>query len=263
MYPSPEKSYKNHYPFKLGTTSFIYPDTYAPNVKMLGPYLDEIELLFMESNTSSLPSKHQIDELALLAKEFDLTYNIHLPSDIFLGNPDPSVRLYAVETVKRVVELAYTLTPSTWTLHLVHDEKGYEDSQLKKWLERIHKSLKQIVSGGINSRDISIETLSYPFEWLKEIIDELDLSVCVDLGHLFLYGFDPKAIFNTYSRRISILHLHGVENKTDHIGLERLNMKHTETVVEILKTFTGVVSLEVFSYKHLASSLVYLEKIRD
>jgi len=45
-YTALPKSYKHAYPFKLGTTSFIYPDGYVPNVKMLGPYMDEIELLF-------------------------------------------------------------------------------------------------------------------------------------------------------------------------------------------------------------------------
>ncbi len=43
------KSYKGSYQFRLGTTSFIYPDHYLPNVKMLGPYLNEIELLLFES----------------------------------------------------------------------------------------------------------------------------------------------------------------------------------------------------------------------
>ncbi|MBT8357208.1 MAG: sugar phosphate isomerase/epimerase, partial [Desulfobacterales bacterium] len=76
------KSYKGAYPFKLGTTSFIYQDDYIPNVKMLGPYIDEIELLLFESKPSSLPNKKEIDELSLLSKEFDLSYNIHLPIDI-------------------------------------------------------------------------------------------------------------------------------------------------------------------------------------
>jgi len=261
MYPSLEKTYKHHYPFKLGTTSFIYPDSYVANVKMLGPYIDEIELLFMESSKSSLPSKKQVHELALLAKEFDISYNIHLPTDISMGDSDSSVRLYAVETVKHVVDLAYPLTPSTCTLHMLYDEKGCEENQIKKWLDRVSKSVEQVLSGGINSRDISIETLSYPFDWLEEVIAEFDLSVCVDLGHLFVYGFDPKVMFNTYSGRISIVHLHGVENSKDHIGLERLGEKQTETVLDILKPFAGVVSLEVFSYPHLASSLMYLEKI--
>jgi hypothetical protein len=45
MYPALNKSYKGLFPFNIGTTSFIYPDDYVPNVKMLGPYLGNIELL--------------------------------------------------------------------------------------------------------------------------------------------------------------------------------------------------------------------------
>jgi hypothetical protein len=77
MYPSLARSYKGIFPFKLGTTSFIYPDHYIPNVKMLGPYLDEIELLLFESlPADALPSKAVIAELSDLAREYDLTYNI-------------------------------------------------------------------------------------------------------------------------------------------------------------------------------------------
>ena len=36
MYPSLDRSYKGIFPFNLGTTSFIYPDDYVPNVKMHG-----------------------------------------------------------------------------------------------------------------------------------------------------------------------------------------------------------------------------------
>jgi hypothetical protein len=84
MYPPLPKSYKGLYPFKLGTTSYIYPDGYTQNVKMLAPYVDEIELLLFESAPDSLPSNHEIKKLLLLSNEFDLTYNVHLPTDISL-----------------------------------------------------------------------------------------------------------------------------------------------------------------------------------
>jgi hypothetical protein len=35
MYPPLSKSYKGLFPFNIGTTSFIYPDDYVPNEKML------------------------------------------------------------------------------------------------------------------------------------------------------------------------------------------------------------------------------------
>jgi hypothetical protein len=87
MYPALPKSYKGVYPFKIGTTSFIYPASYTQNVTMLAPYVDEIELLLFESAPDSLPSIHEIKKLLSLSKEFDLTYNVHLPIDISLSDP--------------------------------------------------------------------------------------------------------------------------------------------------------------------------------
>lgn len=261
MHPVLEKSYKNCFPFRLGTTSFIYPDSYDVNVRRLGPNFDEIELLFLESSEKSLPSKDQIDLLAILARQFDLTYNVHLPTDIAMGHPDITIRNYAVETVKRVVGLAEVLCPTTYTLHLEYHEMASDEDQINMWLERLSDSMEQVVSSGIKGSDISVETLFYPFHWIEEIIAQFGLSVCIDLGHLFVRKFDPKIIFDKYYSRIPIVHLHGVENQTDHIGLERLAVKHENKLINILNTFTGTVSLEVFSYKHLASSLVYLEKL--
>jgi hypothetical protein len=77
-YPHLPKSYKGFYPFKLATTSFIYPDDYIPNVKMLGPFVDEIELLLFESNAiESFFSASIIDKLQRLATDLNLSYNSH------------------------------------------------------------------------------------------------------------------------------------------------------------------------------------------
>ena len=97
MYPSLARSYKGIFPFKLGTTSFIYPDDYIPNVKMLGPYLDEIELLLFESlPADSLPTSGVIRELSELAGEHDVTYNIHLPTDVSISATQPQKQQQAV-----------------------------------------------------------------------------------------------------------------------------------------------------------------------
>jgi len=122
MYPVLPKSYKGAYPFRLGATSYIYPDHIIPNVKMLAPYLDEIELLLFESaSKDSFPSKHEIKELSFLAREFDLTYNIHLPTDVSLSDPEPSTRHYAMETIKYLKTLPhpYLLPPTPSTSHMM------------------------------------------------------------------------------------------------------------------------------------------------
>ena len=102
-YPSLTKSYKGIFPFKICTTSFIYPDHYIPNVKMLGPYMDEIELLLFESQAvDSIPSNAVIAELGHLGREFDLSYNVHLPTDVSLTDLDPAQQ----KTVKQFMKEA-------------------------------------------------------------------------------------------------------------------------------------------------------------
>ena len=261
MYPPLSKSYKGLYPFKLGTTSYIYPAGYTHNVTMLGPYVDEIELLLFESAPDSLPSTQEIKKLLLLSKEFDLNYNVHLPIDISLGEPDPSIRHSAVETLKQVVDLTAPLSPSTCTLHLSYDEKGSEPERIKKWQDRLYRSVGQFIISGVTPEMISVETLTYPIGWVENILNDFNLSVCMDLGHLMVYGFDMETVFNKYCHRTSIIHLHGVENHKDHLSLDRLSKERAKIVTRILKRFTGVVSLEVFSYPHLKDSLPFLEKL--
>ncbi len=260
MYLPLPKSYKDLYPFKLGTTSYIYPDHIIPNVKMLAPYLDEIELVLFESSYDSLPSKDEIKTLSLLANEFRISYNIHLPTDISLSDPDPLMQHHVLETLKCIIDLTSPLFPTTYTLHLSYNKTSVEKENVKKWQELIYKSMEKLLALGIDSKTISIETLQYPFEWIEKIITDLNLSVCIDIGHLIKYGFGLETVFNKYSELTPIIHLHGVENRHDHISLDRLSKKQIKPIMTLLKGFTGVVSLEVFSYENLNASLVFLEK---
>ncbi len=262
MYPPLPKSYKNAYPFKIGTTSFIYPDHYLPNVQMLAPYLDEIELLLFESARGSLPSEHETKALARLAEQSDLTYNIHLPADISLADEDPAKRHLVVEAISRIITLTSRLSPSTYTLHLPYDQDSRKKEDVEKWQATISRSMDQLLSKAtrvLPPRLLSIETLDYPFEWVEKIIADFDLSVCMDMGHLIKYEFDIHAVYDTHAERISIIHLHGVKDGQDHIALNKLSEKQMKTVTDILKGFTGVVSLEVFRYDHLIESLACLE----
>ncbi|NNL77173.1 MAG: hypothetical protein HKO68_12630, partial [Desulfobacterales bacterium] len=147
MYPTLRKSYKDVLPFNIGTTSFIYPDDYVPNVKMLGPYLDEIELLLFESQgTDALPSRAIISELCRLAGEFDLSYNVHLPTDISISDRDSAQQQRAAETMIRVMELVRPLEPSSLILHVPYGEKSYDQQIVENWRDRVYQNLVKIKS---------------------------------------------------------------------------------------------------------------------
>ena len=259
-YPTLPKSYKGAFPFKIATTSFIYPDDYVPNVKMLGHYVDEIELLLFESlRPDSLPSRAVIAELGRLAVEFDLSYNVHLPTDISISDRNFERQKDAVETMARVIDLVDPLDPSALILHVPYHEKSFEDPVVRNWQNRVFQNLSKITSALENRKRIAVETLDYSLELMADIIVDLDLSICLDLGHLMVYDYDVLEVFEQYASRTTVLHLHGVENGRDHMTLERLSDKLFEPVRQVLNNFTGVVSLEVFAFKNLASSLEYLE----
>ena len=89
--------------------------------------------------------------------------------------------------------------------------------------------------------------------------DRYGVSICLDVGHLIRYELDIAELFNRYHLRISIIHLHGVENNQDHLSLDRLPKGDIAPILRILKQFGGTVSVEVFSYNDLSASLQFLE----
>lgn len=257
MAPQLPTSFKHRFPFTLASTSFVYPDDYVPNVRRLGPFVDEIELLFYESD--ALPSERTIQELAALAQDHDLSYDVHLPSDVSIGHMAPGRRKSAVEAILKVFELSEPLSPSTFTLHIPWEGLSFASEPPAAWRQNVHQSLTELIRTLGDPARISVETLNYPLEWLAEVIDALGLSICMDVGHLLLRGHDVQRFLDRFAPRIPIIHLHAVDNGRDHLPLDRLSKPFEDTVMRALSGFKGVVSLEVFAFDALAASLNWLD----
>ena len=260
MYPQLPKSYKNAWPFKISAPSFIHPDDYIPNVQMLGPFLDEIELLCFESLRSSLPSPATIRELASLAKEFRFTYNVHLPSDLDPGIPEHKEQNRFVENILHVMELTQPLEPTTYILHLPYNQAPIGRICDKAWQSRISGCLRRLRDAGVQGPALSIETLNYPLEWIEPILQDYDLRVCLDMGHLILNHEDIETAYRRFAGQTTMIHLHGVNNGKDHLTLDVFDQNWLDKIFCLLKQFTGTVSIEVFSYNHLLNSLAVLER---
>jgi sugar phosphate isomerase/epimerase len=123
----------------------------------------------------------------------------------------------------------------------------------------VQASLGKIVGAGVAPGLISVETLDYPLETLKDLIGAFGLGVCLDVGHLILHGRDVEKTFAEFKDKAAIIHLHGVRDGKDHLGLDQLPHDLEAPLTRILPTFKGVVSLEVFSFNHLSASLNWLE----
>ncbi len=255
------RSFKNRFPFRLSAPSFIHPAHWVPNIRMLAPDLDEIEvLLFDSAQPADFPAESDIDEMALLAAEYDLRYNIHLPSDVSPGSPDADCRRRAVDTIARAVNLTRPLAPTTRVLHLPLDVPETTAGEIGRWQARLAESIHALIAGGIPGTFFSVENLDYPLEWVRPLIDTFDMAVCLDLGHLLARRIDWQAELGIWRDRVNMIHLHGVDADRDHRALTALAPETLTRICDALRAFNGTVSVEVFSFDDLKESLVCLEK---
>jgi sugar phosphate isomerase/epimerase len=190
-----------------------------------------------------------------------VSFNVHLPIDIFLGDKNEEVRFRGISVFKKVIERTLCLKPSLYTLHFdLRDKSGQEETDIEAWRKRILRSAKEMTGCGIEPKRISIESLSYPFEWIEDIVREFGFSICLDIGHMLIYSQDIPRYLEKYLPQTSIIHLHGVENGVDHLGIDRLNGKIVDLILSKLQGFTGILSVEVFSFDDLKNSLEVLEQ---
>jgi sugar phosphate isomerase/epimerase len=244
---------KQRYPFRLGTTSYILPDHILPNVRFLAPLVDDIELVLFESaEHSNMPGPADIETLRQLALAHDLSYTVHLPLDIELGHHDRTRRLHSVEQCRRVVELTRPLAPFAWILHLSHPAgpDPIPDHDRARWLGALAEATAALADVFPDPFRCCVETLSYPFGWVEDIVNGRGFSVCFDVGHLLLRGTPLAEAWQRLGDRTRVMHLHGVRGRTDHTDISALAPDVLSLLWSALRRTehgTRAVTLEVFN----------------
>lgn len=251
---------KGCYPWRLGAPSYVIPEAILPNVELLAPLVDDVQLLFFESSgASELEHAVPLAALAELAATHDLTYTVHLPTDIHLGHPDRAVREEGIAEIEHLVALLAPLAPRAFDLHLNQQpELGPAE-----WREHLAASLALLRSRlGSEAEKIAIENIDYPFAQVQSLVAAHGFSVCLDLGHVLYYQHDwPAAVEIAPVARH--LHLHGVRGGRDHrpLGLDQAN--HLVAVGQSLAAggFSGVLTLEMYKFDSLRRSCDLLAEL--
>ena len=257
---------KGRFPFRLGTTSYIIPAGIEPNVRALAPWIDDVELVLFESDeVSNLPSEADVTVLADLAERHSLTYTVHLPLDTQLGSPDEATRRSSVAKCLRVIRLTAPLAPHAWIVHCHGESRGGEPAdEIPAWLERLERSLGELLQAGLPPARLAVETLDYPFEMLLPLVERYDLAVCVDVGHLIIGGRDPMALVADLGSRCRVVHLHGVREGRDHVDVSALPSSMLIQLLQACSRLGGgecVVTIEVFDQTHFERSMDTLAEI--
>lgn len=245
---------KPRLPFRLGSTSYVYPADILPNVQRLAPLVDDVELVLFEvdDGQNNLPSPDIIDALNSLATEHDLTYTVHLPLDLRLASGDSSPSL---EKARRVIGCTCALTPWAYVVHLDGAEVSSDPSTavLARWRDQAARSLDLLGQEVGDPHVLAVENLeSYTPDAFLPLLDRLPVSLCLDVGHFIKSGSDPLPYLQTYLERTRVVHLHGCQDGRDHRGLDLLPNALLIDLLDLLVSskYQGVLTLEVFTQRH-------------
>ena len=254
------------YPFRLGTTSYIIPDDILPNARYLAGKVRDIELILFEvdDGPNNLPSSEVISELSQIAQEHDLTYTVHLPLDLKLGE-DGSERDQSLVKAQRVIDCTRGLDPWAYVLHL--DGKSVRTSNnadsLRRWQDQSVRALEIVSEWAGGPVKLAVENLeTYPLDFIQPVLDRILVSRCVDIGHLWLDGHDPIPYLQAALPRTRVIHIHGIAER-DHRSLAFLPQEKVHAVWQELlhANYEGVLTLEMFSEEDFLSSLDVIGKL--
>ncbi len=164
-----------------------------------------------------------IDALQKLKQERGLSYTVHLPLwSVEPSTPLTHVREGSTRSIIEIIQATMRLEPECYVLHAT-GSLAAEFSQmhlpaegkgliLRLFQSHALQSLKSILEEtDLPGRKLAIETIEFPFELMLELAEALDLSVCLDTGHI-LAGFSGKVeLFDVLEKvlpRLGEIHLH-------------------------------------------------------
>jgi sugar phosphate isomerase/epimerase len=240
-------------PYRLGSTSYVWPADLLSNVRSLGPLVDDVEMVLFEvDGRSNLPDVAMVNELNRLADVHDLTYTVHLALDLSLATP------LSLEMAAKVIAGTRDLAPWAYIVHL--DGRAVEGepapSTLARWQDDARRALKMVAAMAGGPERLCVENLeNYAPEAFVPLLAQVPVSLCIDVGHLWLTGRDPLPYLAEHLDRTRVIHLHGVGER-DHQSLDHQGAGQVAPVLDLLAAwdFCGVLTLEVFNTEAFSTS---------
>lgn len=267
----------------FGTTSYVLPADLLPNVRLLAPYVDDIELILFEGEESNLPSRADVGELGRLAADGACGFTVHLPLDVGIGEIDPVVRRRAQDTCLRVIDLTLPLKPHAFVVHpelplVYHPALGDDPDPLDELPADVHTAWQQALGESLGrfvpetgSFPLAVENLQFDYGWVRPLLEEHDLGVTMDVGHLLMHGGEVAGHLAAFGERLTVVHLHGIIDGRDHQEIGAYSAAELSDILAAIAragtrrpawsdegTSPGapvVVSLEVFGWRPTVPSL--------
>jgi sugar phosphate isomerase/epimerase len=204
---------------RIGTTSFVFPAGWLENVRRLAGRVEDVEILLFERPGPSGScdrigtglSPAEVDEIAALGRAHGMTFSVHAPLDLALAAEDPATRVSGVEAALRIAALTAPLAPHALVLHLDDPPEPAGAAQVLAWQARAASSLRALLDGGLSPRLLCVENLGAGLGPAEPLVEELGLSVALDVGHLARDGVSFEAMLARHLSRTRLVHWHGTD----------------------------------------------------
>jgi sugar phosphate isomerase/epimerase len=230
----------------LEVPSWVIPGTYLENLRFLEDKHEVrgVELLFFLYNDEIRDQlKAEWEGIRQFVDRFIFTAHL----------PDPLLPEHE--------ELVHRLNPLVRTF-IVHpgppENAPAFGSMVNSWAKKYSASLCRT---DLPVRFLAENTNPGMLEALLPHLDG-DVGLCMDTGHLLLDGKSPAEYFTKHRNRIGEIHLHGLDREkaaidgrlVDHRPV-RAEERWFGELFPLLKDFTGIINMEVFSWEEAAAGI--------
>ncbi len=248
------------FPFRIGTTSYIIPDEILPNVRYLAGQVDDVELVLFDNDDgpSNIPDEATIHELHRVAQQHQLSYTVHLPLDLRLGE-DGQEEHVSLRKAHKVIELTLALEPWAFVAHLDGREvqASSDPARIEAWNRQAARALEIVSAWTGSPANLAVENLeTYPLDFWDEVLRRVPAPRCIDIGHLWLDGRDPLPYLQKHLGNARVLHIHGIDGRA-HKSLRHVPRPELARVLAYIVQagYSGVLSMEIFGEEDFHSSI--------
>lgn len=179
-----------------------------------------------------LPQSYTPQAIAglLALKEKGARYSVHLPLwSVEPSSPLQPVREGSVKAMVDVIQAVKVLEPESYVLHATGSLAAEfynmklpdltKSILLKQFQAAASASIQQILAQtGIDSRRLAVETIEFPLDLTLELVEQHDLSVCLDVGHVmagFCGWYDLLDVLERVLPRLAEVHLHDCKQMSE------------------------------------------------
>lgn len=226
----------------IGASGCTINASIIDNVRFLAPFVDDIELIVYEyDGGDNYPTSAELVEMADLAKRFNFGYTVHLPSSLTAHHLDKAWQARALREWRRAVEVLSCLQPRAYIWHWESEQFSWRPAtNLEAWLNFTEQTAEKFLDFNLVSPELlCVENLSYDYALIWPLVQQLGLSVCLDVGHAWKSYGGLLPFMSEVWPKVGAIHLHGLSTKSghDHLGLQPENRDNLRQFIDELLNF--------------------------